>query len=208
VKCLTEFDGRIFLDYLLEQAQAAGIKHVIILGGPDRDVIKKAVRVLNYSMDFSFPEEKERLGTGGALPLIAPYLGESHFILSNADTYFLENPFDLLKSQSLQGNIAMFYMRNRSAERSFQEVSSLEGRSWVDLYQTDSYIYTGLAVLSAEIIQHWNLLGLNAACSFEKDVFGKIKGRAKFIAYPFAEIDFGTEAGFKHLKEIFKKEAV
>ncbi len=208
VKCLTEFEGRIFLDYLLTQAQDAGIKNVIILGGPDRERIEHAVSELNYSMSFSFPVENERRGTGGSLALLAPYLRESHFILSNADTYFAENPFELLKSLKIQDHLALFLMRNQSKDHHFSKVSLQMSGSWPDLYQTDTFTYTGLSILNSEIIFNWNNFGLPTTCSFEKDVFGKIKNRSNFISYPFAEIDFGTEAGFKRMQQIFKREAV
>ncbi|WP_246845757.1 hypothetical protein [Bdellovibrio sp. ZAP7] len=208
MKCLSEFSGRVFLDYLLAQANAAGIEQVIILGGPNREIIENAVRKLNYPMRFSFPEEKVRLGTGGALTLIAPYLQEKYFILSNADTYFSENPFELVKSQSMGNKDAVFYMRTFVHTSSFHEISKQEAYAWPDLYQTPSYIYTGLSVLSSEIVRNWHSFDLPVFCSYEKDVFDKIKARAKFTAYPFDEIDFGTESGFKHLQGTFKKAAV
>ncbi|WP_413292295.1 NTP transferase domain-containing protein [Bdellovibrio sp. HCB185ZH] len=208
VKCLTEFSGRLFLDYLLAQANSAGIEHVIILGGPNREVIENSVRKLNYPMRFSFPQEKVRLGTGGALTLTAPYLQEKYFILANADTYFSENPFELVKSQLQEHRDAILFMRTHAAQSSFHEISERITHAWPDLYQTPSYTYTGLSVLSSELVHNWPSLGLPPSCSYEKDVFNKIKIRSKFTAYPFAEIDFGTEAGFKHLEKVFKKEAV
>lgn len=208
VKCLTEFSGRVFLDYLLAQGHSAGIEHVIILGGPNREIIENAVGKLNYPMHFSFPEEKTRLGTGGALTLTAPYLQEKYFILSNADTYFSENPFELVKSQSTANKDAVFFMRNFETKPAFHDISEQKAHAWPDLYQTHSYTYTGLSVLSSEIVHNWHKLGLPMSCSYEKEVFNKIKTRAKFTAYPFAEIDFGTESGFKHLQSIFNKEAV
>lgn len=208
VKCLSQFADRIFLDYLLSQAQSAGIENVIILGGPNREVIRNAVLKLGISMRFSFPEEKVRLGTGGALTLTAPYLNEEYFILSNADTYFGSNPFELLKTQSIGNKSAMFFMRNHSPIASFQEVPTTESQTWPDLYQTPSYTYAGLSVLSSDIVHAWQSFNFPAVCSYEKDVFGGIKDRSKFISYPFAEIDFGTENGFKQLQEILKKEAV
>ncbi|MEK2689239.1 sugar phosphate nucleotidyltransferase [Bdellovibrio sp. GT3] len=207
IKCLSRFGNFIFLDYLLKQAQQSGIQHVILLAGPDRDSLMEYVSGKSYSMRFSFPEEPIRLGTGGALALIGPYLKESSFILSNADTFFEECPFPALSKHPISGK-SIFLMGRSDGIKMLELVSKGEVQKWSDLYNTEEYKYVGVALLNSDIIYEWEKLGLPAECSFEKDVFGKIRDESDFLLGSFAEIDFGTREGYLQLKAHLEGELV
>ena len=208
VKCLVSFDGVTFLDHLLGQAVEAGFSHIIILGGPDSQSIEQAVRKMNYRLRFSFPQEHQRLGTGGALALIGSCILDEYFYLSNADTYFAENPFKIIKNRTTTLRSVNYFMRDNRTDSAWCELVSNECNQWPDLYQTGSYVYTGLSLMKTEVVRNWSSLDLPKVCSYEKDVFAKLKDRATFASYPFREIDFGTETGYRSLQGVFKKKEV
>ncbi|WP_413576219.1 sugar phosphate nucleotidyltransferase [Bdellovibrio sp. HCB290] len=207
VKCLSRFGDMVFIDYLLSQAIEAGINHVIVLAGPALESISAHIKQSSYPIRFSFPKEETRLGTGGALSLIAPFLDESRFILSNADTFFDENPF-LFFQERLLGTNSVFLLSSRASHSNAQLLQAAKTMHWPDLYNTDEFSYTGIALLNSDVFLNWKSLGLPECCSFEKDVFPKIKNAAEFYSANFAEIDFGTEDGFRRLQSILMREVV
>jgi hypothetical protein len=171
-------------------------------------LIEEAVRKMNYNMQFSFPQETERMGTGGALSLISSCIHEEYIYLSNADTYFAENPFKIIKEQTISVSSINYFMRDRRAGYGFTKLDANICNQWPDLYQTDSYVYSGISLVKSDIFHSWSSLGLHKVCSFEKDVFTRLKNQASFMSYPFMEIDFGTEVGYRSLQSVFKKKEV
>ncbi|MBO9668313.1 MAG: NTP transferase domain-containing protein [Bdellovibrio sp.] len=210
VKCLSEFSGLVFLNYLLRQAEFAGIEEVIVLGGPQRELIARAVESEKYQLRFSYPVENQRLGTGGALKLVLPHLKEKKFYLMNADTYFAENPFLLIQHymRSVQNDVRiqghLFFDESNSQGKQVHSLGQNGCVQWVDLYSTTPYIYAGVALLSEVLLKDWAAGGIQGACSFEKEFFSLYKDQIQCHVYPFRHLDFGTGEGFENLQRLLK----
>ncbi|WP_413585657.1 nucleotidyltransferase family protein [Bdellovibrio sp. HCB274] len=204
IKCLVRFGDVVFIDLLLRQACEAGIEHVILLAGPARESIKAHLANGDYNMQFSFPDEETRLGTGGALSLIAPFVKESRFILSNADTFFAENPFQTIQRVS-KNQKAVFLVSPKENHEKSGFLANSQTSQWQDLYNTPGYCYAGVAMLSSDLVLKWQSLNLPETCSFERDVFPKIKNDVKFYKCDFSEIDFGTAEGFRRLQTLLRE---
>ena len=90
-KVLAPVVGRPFLDILIEQLMARGIRRIVLLlGNRAHQVVeyvgsRRATWPADLEVDFSV--EANPLGTGGALKLAERFC-EGRFLLFNGDTYF------------------------------------------------------------------------------------------------------------------------
>jgi D-glycero-alpha-D-manno-heptose 1-phosphate guanylyltransferase len=90
-KVLAPIAGRPFLDILIAQLVARGVRRIVLLLGNKADQVvahvmsRRACWPADLEVDFSV--ETEPLGTGGALKLAERFC-KDRFLLMNGDTYF------------------------------------------------------------------------------------------------------------------------
>lgn len=83
-KALMPLAGRPFIDILIESLLSFGFKRFILCVGHLREKIRENFRKSNYDVIFS--EEKEPLGTGGALKNASSAIQGSSFLVMNGDS--------------------------------------------------------------------------------------------------------------------------
>jgi len=117
-KPMADVQGKPFLEYLLLQLKKWEIKEIIILIGYKAEYIKQYFKDgQSFGVNISYSEEKELLGTGGALKQ-AQYLlndNDEYFILMNGDSFFNIDFNELIKMQKDKnafGIISMFKIKN------------------------------------------------------------------------------------------------
>jgi D-glycero-alpha-D-manno-heptose 1-phosphate guanylyltransferase len=90
-KVLAEVWGRPFLAYLLDQLAASGITRVILcigyLGEQIRDTFGDAYDTADGSIQLSYSQETQLLGTGGALGLASELVRSSRVLVMNGDSF-------------------------------------------------------------------------------------------------------------------------
>jgi D-glycero-alpha-D-manno-heptose 1-phosphate guanylyltransferase len=90
-KVLAPIAGRAFLDILVEQLAARGLRRFVLLLGSRSEQVVAHVEARRgqwpAGVEFELSVEPEPLGTGGALKHAARYC-EARFFLLNGDTYF------------------------------------------------------------------------------------------------------------------------
>lgn len=97
-KPMAPIAGKPFLEYLVLQLVRWKIKEVILSVGYKGDVVKAYFgNGSNFGVDIRYSEEKEPLGTGGAIRQSLAYIDDEQFIVMNGDT-FLNVDFDELVS--------------------------------------------------------------------------------------------------------------
>ncbi len=90
-KVLAEVLGRPFLAYLLDQLAASGIKRVILcigyLGEQIRETFGYAYDAAEGTIQISYSQETQLLGTGGALGLALPLVRSPRVLVMNGDSF-------------------------------------------------------------------------------------------------------------------------
>lgn len=86
-KVLAEIHGRPFLTYLLDQLALAGIDNVVLCTGYQANLVERVIGKQYKNLHVSYSEEKEPLGTGGALRLAAANLSSDPVLVMNGDSY-------------------------------------------------------------------------------------------------------------------------
>jgi len=94
-KVLAAVNGRPFLAYLLDQIAAAGIMHTVLCVGYLGNQIQDVFGKMYSGMSLTYTQEKELLGTGGALRLAWAQIASETLIAMNGDSFCDVNLADL-----------------------------------------------------------------------------------------------------------------
>jgi D-glycero-D-manno-heptose 1,7-bisphosphate phosphatase len=87
-KPLLEVGGRIFLDYLLDEAARHGLREILLLAGHFGQQVQERYDGRDWrGARIKVLCEPEPLGTGGALRFALPHLADQ-FLLANGDSFF------------------------------------------------------------------------------------------------------------------------
>lgn len=95
-KCLAPVGGRPFLEYLLLQLREAGVRRVTLCTGHgSRQVAACVASGSRWGMSVGYSQEKEPLGTAGALKNAEGAVNSSPFLVLNGDS-ILQGDFEQL----------------------------------------------------------------------------------------------------------------
>ena len=86
-KVLAEVCGRPFLAYLLDFLVEQGLQKVVLCTGYMGHQVRQEFGDTFRGMALDYSEESEPLGTGGALRLALPLLGDADVLVMNGDSY-------------------------------------------------------------------------------------------------------------------------
>ena len=86
-KVLVPVQGKPFITYLLDQLAKVGIEDVILCTGYLGEQVKAALGNTYGSLRLVYSQEKELLGTGGALRLALPLIKTDPVLIMNGDSY-------------------------------------------------------------------------------------------------------------------------
>ena len=86
-KVLAEVRKRPFLTFLLDQLISAGVCDVVLSTGHRADEVHAKLGNAYKSLRLVYSNEKEPLGTGGALRLALPHLNSDPVLIMNGDSY-------------------------------------------------------------------------------------------------------------------------
>jgi len=113
-KVLAEVLGRPFLAYLLDQLTASGIKRVILcigyLGEQIQTTFGNSYDTSHGTIEISYSQETQLLGTGGALGLALPLVKSSQVLVMNGDSFCetdLENFYQFHTQKSAPASIVL-----------------------------------------------------------------------------------------------------
>lgn len=81
--------GRPFLAWLLDHLARSGIRRTILSVGHGAALIRSAIGIQHNGMTVDYVEEREALGTGGALRLALTLVRNTSAFALNGDTLFL-----------------------------------------------------------------------------------------------------------------------
>ena len=86
-KTLAPVGGRPFITFLLDQLVDAGFEQVTLCIGYKADQVRAALGAIYRTLAIRYCEERELLGTGGAIRLAAETISAPRYLVLNGDSY-------------------------------------------------------------------------------------------------------------------------
>jgi NDP-sugar pyrophosphorylase family protein len=86
-KVLAPVGGKPYLSYLLDQLARAGVRETVLLVGYAADQVRVTFGDKFAGMRLAYSQEREPLGTAGAVRLALPLFREETLLLLNGDSY-------------------------------------------------------------------------------------------------------------------------
>lgn len=154
-KPLINVGGNVLLLTLLDSLVSAGIKRITIALNYKRSMIKKAVNKSDkYRDKIVFVEEKEKLGTAGALSLFRSPLAVP-LIVINADILTKVDYTSMLNFHHFENNIVTVAVRAEKVAMPFG-VSTIQGTQIVKIEEKPEFTYfvnAGIYILSPIVLK-------------------------------------------------------
>lgn len=204
-KVLLQVEGRPFLAHLLEQARSEGMEEAVLLLGHASDTVWESAREhCPEGLELVASREENPLGTGGALRLALPHLGDACFVL-NGDTY-LPTSFSELDRFHVEREAAFtaaLVRSDKSAEKGTVQVSP-EG----DVLRFDEKVEEGTGLINGGVyrLDTWILTALseNEPISLEREILPGLLARdarlaARIVDDPF--VDIGLPEDYLRVRE-------
>jgi D-glycero-alpha-D-manno-heptose 1-phosphate guanylyltransferase len=128
-KVLASVAGQPFLTFLLDQLAAAGVKRVILCTGYRSDQVWRQYGRAYGTMTVSYSQEREPLGTAGALRQALPLILSDPVLVLNGDS-FCDVDLDTFLASHLERGAegSLVLSRSRSADRFGRVLIGAEGQ--------------------------------------------------------------------------------
>ena len=207
-KVMAEIKSEPFLDILIGYVASFGFKRFILCVGYMSEAIKKYYKQRSTSLEIIFSEEKELLGTGGAIKNAQSLIQSDPFLAMNGDSFCKLNFRDFYKFHTMKRAILTIALSKLENDRSrgvvildrderivkFKEkVESVKG----------SYCNIGIYLMKQEIFQ---IMENNKAFSLEYDMFPVLTGKDFYGYYRGDDfIDIGTPQNLVKVAAFLKK---
>jgi D-glycero-alpha-D-manno-heptose 1-phosphate guanylyltransferase len=205
-KALASIGERPFLELLVRQLSAQGIRHLVLCTGYLAEQIEEVLEDgREFGVTIEYSKEETPLGTGGALKLAQRYVqDDSDFLVLNGDS-FLEADFGALMSfhKRHQGVATIAVVSAENAGRYGTVCFGADNRVQEFREKTGSndpgIINAGVYVLSGSLLDKIP----SGSVSLERDVF---PGLLQHGVYAFEQrgifIDIGTPDDYKKAKQM------
>ncbi|MCB9030191.1 MAG: NTP transferase domain-containing protein [Deltaproteobacteria bacterium] len=198
---------RPFLEYLLDQLNSAGIRHVVICTGYLSEMISSHFGEQYKNMRVSYTEERLLLGTGGGIKFAMPQIESETFFVLNGDSFCnadLLKFYELHKSQNSKASMVLVRVPNtqRYGRVQFDQAQKITFFEEKGVHIGSGWINAGIYLLDKSIFEP---LPKAKNISLEKEIFTSMIGD-NFYAY-CAEttefIDIGLPESIERANRMF-----
>jgi len=207
-KTMAQVAGRPFLEYILEQLQAASFKKVVLCVGYLSDQIQKHFGDTYQNLQITYSVENTLLGTAGAVRFALEKTSTQHLLVMNGDSFcaqpldvFVQDYFTLSRKASIAVTEVTDTQRygrvnfdQQEKVTSFDEKGSVQGSGWIN---------AGLYIFNRQLIA---AIPAGRNISMEKQIFPDLTIRGELYAYKTSQrtfIDIGTPESFIAADKIF-----
>lgn len=200
-KPLANIAGEPFLFLLLKMLAANGIKKVVLLTGYMHEKIKAACgNGSAFGLEIVYSEEKEPLGTAGALSHAAHLLqSDEHFLLMNGDTY-LDCSIEPILTQNLSPDILGILCLCQPEEIARFGSVQINRKNQIEAFrekdtESTGYVNAGIYKLSRKVLE---LIPKNQFSSLETDIFPMLVSQKALMGLPMTGLfyDIGTPESY------------
>lgn len=206
-KSLLLFNGKTVLEHLIEMFKKFGVTNFIFSISSTADKIKQQFGDgSKFGVSIIFVEEKEPLGSAGAIKFASAQIEDGPFIVTNGDELKeidIKDMFNFHKSVSAKITVALTTVKDTSA----YGVAAMKGNKilhFVEKPKTEdapsNLINSGLSIWEKNAIEQIP----EGFSTYEKDVFPKLAGKGELYGYVFEGQWFDTNDK-KKLKNAIKQ---
>jgi NDP-sugar pyrophosphorylase family protein len=200
-KPMVEINGRPFLDILIDYVVSFGFKRIILCIGYKGDKIKHYYQKKDTSSIILFSEEKEPLGTAGAIKKAELLINSNPFFVLNGDSICqldLNGFFNFHIKKKGLFSIALSNVQNGDSYGKVVLGKSGRIREFNEKIKTESisnFVNVGIYLLDKAIFSE---IPENKKCSIEYEIFPKIVNK-RFYGFVTQEkfIDIGIPERFQ-----------
>lgn len=207
-KPMANINGKPFLEYILNYLKFYNIEHVILAVGYKSNIIKEYFGNEFENLSITYSEEKELLGTGGAIKQALNFISSEDVLILNGDTFFntdLKELYRFHKNKNSDLTLALKEMENFDRygvieiDKNYRITAFLEKK-----YRDRGLINGGVYLLNKRFFQ---VLNLPKEFSFEKDFMEKYYKNFQFYGTVSNSyfIDIGIPEDYERAKRDFKE---
>lgn len=203
-KVMADVDGLPFLDYLIKYLNDQGIKKIVLCAGYKLQDIKKryAQKVEHIS------EEKQPLGTAGAIKHAASSIKSDIFFALNGDCFCAIDYKDLLDAHLKNKAEATIVAAKVKDKKDYGTINighdnRIEGFYEKQDKSSSVYVNAGMYCLNKELLN----TKFSSPASIEKQVFPELIRTGKFYAYKTDRefLDIGTPERYDLAQDKLRK---
>ncbi len=186
--------GKPFLEYLILHLKCSGIRKIVLSTGYLSEKISNYFGDGSiYGVEIVYSEERESLGTGGAVKLAEPLLDDC-FLVLNGDSFFNIEYRNIFQSLFTKDILAVMSLRRVDDVSRYGQVTMTSGNiitrfSEKSHNKVSGVVNAGVYAMSNDI---FNFIP-EGNSSLEVDIFPKIVNSQKLAGHEFDEyfIDIG-----------------
>lgn len=206
-KPLISISGKPFLQHQLELIKSFGINEVLILVGYLGRKIKEYFgNGSDFGLRIRYSEEKNLLGTGGALRNAGNKLTKE-FLLLNGDTFLPVDYRELINCFHQQNRIGVITIYDNQEKIGLPNI--LLGKNNIVLgYDKKNpgrmtHLDAGAMVFKKQVL---DFIPQGKTCSLEEEIFPRLIKAKELVAFPTSQrfYDTGTPQGLKEIRRILK----
>lgn len=207
-KAMAEINRRPFLDILINYVADFGFRRFILCIGYMGDFIKQYYQQKKGSLKIIFSEEKEPLGTAGAIKNAESLIKSSPFLALNGDSFCQIDLRKFLQFHLEKKALASIVLTKAIDSGDYGNVALGESGQIITFDEKtnkhkNSFVNAGIYLFQKRILSS---ISTNEKFSLEKDFFPKMVAN-KFYGYITQKrfIDIGTPARYKKAEKLWKK---
>lgn len=210
-KPMAEIGNRPFLDILIDYIASYGFRRFILCISHKGDIIKKYYQSKNSSLDILFSEEKELLGTAGAIKNAEKLILSGPFLVMNGDSFCqveLDKFVDFHIAKKALATIALTKIEENKDCGLVVISSSGKIKSFTEKAKIDDgrlgLVNAGIYIFQRDILF---LIPKDKNYSLEYDLFPALIKKGIYGYTTRANlIDIGTPERYEKAKKIFSKD--
>lgn len=206
-KSMIMFKGKPFLLHQLELVKKHNIHDVVLCVGYLADQIKDYFKTgKEIGMDIKYSEEKEPLGTAGALKN-AKLLLDKEFLVMNGDSYLMLDYTKIIQCFKKSNKLALMviYKNYNNYEKSNVSINNDLVTSYNRMIQTPDMIYVdaGLYLFKREVLK---LIPNNINIMLD-DTFAKLIEQRELLAFETSQrfYEVGSVKGLKEFEKLIEE---
>ena len=181
-KPMADINSKPFLDILVEYVAGFGFKRFIFCIGYKGDFIRQYYREKNTNLQFMFQEEKEPLGTAGAVKNAEPIIQSDRFLVMNGDSMCEIDMKDLITFHIRKKGIASIVQTSIENPDDYGVIQLDRNQRVVSFSEKNcagkkGFVNAGIYVFEKDILRG---IPPEEKCSLEYQVFPGIIDRGVF----------------------------
>lgn len=206
-KVMASVNDRPFLDLLLQYLANQGFCRVVLLTGYQGEIVEQYYQRNPWNLTIKFSQEKEPLGTGGAIKNAKAFVRSSPFFALNGDCFCAMNYNRFLEFHLKKKALATLSVSKIRNKKDFGSIvlnakNEIQGFLEKTSQNVSPVVNTGIYCFEKEIFQ-W--MPKKKRFSIETEFFPTLVGK-RFFGFssraPF--LDIGTPERYKIANKILK----